>query len=137
MELLQELEVWYVIPAIRREIALAMKSNNLKQVEIARRLGVTKAAVSQYLSGKRGSEVKLDSSIKEKINHIAANINNELDSVRYIQYLLNVSRNEKIICQIHRNFDKNLNKCNVCFELPEIKQNLIKIGEKNERNLSG
>lgn len=137
MELLQELEVWYLIPAIRREIALAMKSNNLKQVEIAKRLGVTKAAVNQYLSGKRGSGVKLNSSIKEKINHIAANINNELDSVKYIQYLLNVSRKEKIICQIHKNFDKNFDNCNVCFELPEIKQNLIKIGTKNERNLSG
>ncbi len=130
MELLQELEVWYVIPAIRREIALAMKSKGLKQVEIANKLGITKAAVNQYLSGKRGAEVSLNSRIKERINHIADEINNSSDSIKYIQYLLNLSRNEKIACQIHRSFDKNFDNCNVCFEFPEIKQNLIQIGAK-------
>jgi|SRR3989338_7312881 len=127
MELIQELEVWYVIPSIRREITIAMNSSGLKQTEIAKRLGVTKAAVNQYLSGKRGNEIKLTKTLKENINQAAGSINNELDSIRYIQYLLNLSRKEKIVCNIHRTLKKELNGCNACFELPEIKQNLIQI----------
>ncbi len=45
---------WYVLPAIRREIAKSMVDMQKKRHEIAEKLGVTEAAVSQYMSGKRG-----------------------------------------------------------------------------------
>jgi len=95
MELIQELEVWYVIPAIRKELALAMHNSGLKQVEIAKRLGLTKAAINQYLSEKRGTEIKFNSKIKASITNSASRIKNGFDSVREIQYLLNISREEK------------------------------------------
>lgn len=121
MELIQEIEVWYIVPAIRKELALAMSNNGLKQVEIAKRLGITKAAVNQYLSGKRGNEIKLRESMKNEIKIAAQNINDSGDSVRNIQNLLNLTRKNKIACQIHGNLDKNFIECNLCFEQPLIK----------------
>ncbi|MBI2148883.1 hypothetical protein HYU23_04335 [Candidatus Woesearchaeota archaeon] len=120
MELIQELEVWYVIPAIRKEITIAMQSNGLKQVEIAKRLGLTKAAVNQYLSNKRGNELKFNNKIKQQIMESTKRINNEFDSVREIQYLINIAREEKIACQVHRNLDNSFKSCNICFEQPLI-----------------
>ena len=67
IKLPQEIEVWYVIPAIRREFAKALVKKGLKQREVARMLGVTDAAVSQYFSSKRGSEVKFNQEIKKEI----------------------------------------------------------------------
>jgi uncharacterized protein len=64
----QEIEVWYIIPAIRREIAKCLvkdfKTSYEKTGDI---LGVTKAAVSQYLKGKRTAKIKLPSQIGPKI----------------------------------------------------------------------
>lgn len=125
MELLQELEVWYVIPTIRKELALALKNQGIKQVEIAKKLGLTKAAVTQYLQEKRGNEIKFNNKLKEEVNSSSKRINTEFDAVREIQYLINLSRQEKIACQIHKNMDSNYKSCNVCFEKP-----LIKIGER-------
>lgn len=125
MELPQELEVWYVIPTIRKELTLAMKENGLKQVEIARRLGVTKAAVTQYINEKRGNEIKLNNKIKQEVAISAKKINNPIDVVREIQYLLDVTRKEKVICQIHKSMEKGFDNCNVCFEKP-----LIQMGAK-------
>ena len=50
----QEIEVFYIIPAIRRHIAMYMKLRGLKQNKIAELLHIDKAAVSQYIKKKRG-----------------------------------------------------------------------------------
>jgi predicted transcriptional regulator len=44
----QEVEVWYVIPSIRRELALTMIEKGRTQKSIAKMLGVTEPAVTQY-----------------------------------------------------------------------------------------
>lgn len=125
MELPQELEVWYIFPAIRRELALAMKTNGIKQVEIAKKLGVTKSAITQYLNNKRGNEIELNKKIKQAVNESAKKINNQMDNIREMQHLIHVTREEKLICQIHRLSESNLENCNICFEKP-----LIQLGAK-------
>jgi predicted transcriptional regulator len=48
--------VWNLLPIIRKEIAVCMINNfGLSQKEAAEKLGISPAAVSQYLSGKRGN----------------------------------------------------------------------------------
>lgn len=47
---------WKILPAICREIALSMEKEGVKRGRIAASLGTTGAAVSQYISGKRGGE---------------------------------------------------------------------------------
>ena len=50
-----EIVVWYVLPAIRREIAKELVTTyGMKQADVARKFEVTDAAISQYLKKKRG-----------------------------------------------------------------------------------
>ncbi|NLK25656.1 MAG: transcriptional regulator [Euryarchaeota archaeon] len=60
-----ELIVWYILPSIRRELAKELVHNHkLTQAEVARRFGVTDAAISQYLKSKRGINKELENSGK-------------------------------------------------------------------------
>jgi predicted transcriptional regulator len=47
---------WKILPAICREIAVGMEKEGATRGRIAAALGTTGAAVSQYISGKRGGE---------------------------------------------------------------------------------
>lgn len=51
---------WKILPAICRQIAVSSEKLGVPRGRIAEALGMTPAAVSQYISGKRGSE-KLNS----------------------------------------------------------------------------
>ena len=58
-----ELIVWYVLPSIRRELARELvQKHHLSQAEVARKFGVTDAAISQYLKAKRGTNKELENS---------------------------------------------------------------------------
>ena len=47
--------VWYLLPLIRKEFAKSLiKDHGLTQRKAAEKLGITEAAVSQYVSKKRG-----------------------------------------------------------------------------------
>jgi predicted transcriptional regulator len=50
-----EIIVQYILPAIRAEMAIQMQKQGISQTNIAKTLGVTPAAVSQYLKSKRGA----------------------------------------------------------------------------------
>lgn len=120
METLQELEVWYIIPSIRKELALALKSSDLNQVEIGKKLGVTKSAVNQYFHKRRANELKFSNEFVNEIKNSASRISNHFDTHREIQHLLLLSRKEKLVCQVHKLRDKQFVGCNVCFEKPEL-----------------
>lgn len=67
--------IWNVLPAVRKELAkILVKKHCLSQRETAKRLGVTEAAISQYLKSKRGSKVILDKKAKKKIETLAKEI---------------------------------------------------------------
>lgn len=58
-----EIVVWYVLPTIRREMARELVTvHKVKQSQVARLFGVTDAAISQYLSRKRGSNSLIEES---------------------------------------------------------------------------
>ena len=50
----QEIEVWYILPAIRKELVRVFKEKGKSGKEIAFLLGITPASVSQYGKDKRG-----------------------------------------------------------------------------------
>lgn len=53
-----ELIIWYALPDVRSEIAKYLINNyQLKQKEVSEILGITPAAVNQYLTSKRGGEL--------------------------------------------------------------------------------
>jgi len=71
----QEIEVWYIIPAIRREIAKSMiEDYKLTQKLVSDYMCITEAAVSQYLSSKRAKEVTFSNAVLDEIKISAKNI---------------------------------------------------------------
>ena len=73
----QEIEVTYIIPSLRRELAKVMKVSGLTQREIAKKLMVTEQAVSQYFSSKRASTVEFNKKIENEIKRVSKTLNNE------------------------------------------------------------
>lgn len=52
-----EVMVWQVLPLVRRELARELvQGHGMSQAEVAKRFDVTDAAISQYLTRKRGGE---------------------------------------------------------------------------------
>jgi len=50
-----EIIIWHILPVIRKEFARnLMKNYDLNQKQVAELLGITPAAICQYLSDKRG-----------------------------------------------------------------------------------
>jgi len=67
--------IWNRIPAIRKELAEALiKQYGLSQREAAEKLGLTPAAICQYLSKKRGKTDIFDETIIEEITISAQRI---------------------------------------------------------------
>ena len=68
---------WHIIPIIRRELTLCLvEVFSLSNVEVAKKLGLTPAAICQYLHGKRGNGV-LDESLHYEIAYSAERIMRE------------------------------------------------------------
>ncbi len=79
-----EIIVWDVLPCIRRELAKSMAEMGLSETKIAEMIGVTVAAVSQYLSDKRGTKTSFDGDLQEEIKKSADKIVNGEDAVKEI-----------------------------------------------------
>ena len=70
-----EFMMWNGLPVIRKEIAESMITNyELTQKDAAQKLGITPAAVCQYLSNKRGKIKILDEEILGEIKISAERI---------------------------------------------------------------
>ena len=100
----QEIEVYYIIPTLRRYLALYLKQQGMKQKDIAVLLGVNTAAISQYTSNKRGHKVEFDDAILQEIQKSAALITDKITYFRETQRLLKHIRFTNTLCQIHKQF---------------------------------
>ncbi len=114
----QEIEVWYILPVIRKEFALEMVRSGLKQKHVAEMLGITEAAVSQYLSSKRAKELDLDTQIKSEIKRSVKNIlGKKANIIEEIQRILKIIKESGLLCEIHRKHHCCLpEKCSVCMK---------------------
>ncbi len=113
----QEVEVWYLIPAIRKELAkVFIKEYHLKQKQVAEVLGITEAAVSQYLKSKRGQEVKFSPKEMAEIEKAAKRIAiNDENSTEVLYGLCSVFRGSEFLCKIHKKLDKSVaGNCRAC-----------------------
>ncbi|WP_458404279.1 transcriptional regulator [Methanobrevibacter sp.] len=66
-----EIVVWYVIPAIRSELAKELLNLGMRQKDVSELMDITQPAVSQYITDKRGSGIKLNDDIREMIKEFA------------------------------------------------------------------
>jgi predicted transcriptional regulator len=143
----QEVEVWYVLPAIRRELAKVMKTkvvqradedgdmkdHKVTQKEIARMLGVTEPAITQYLLRKkgqrsRGDQVVLPNEILKEIDKSADTMIMEYEEAQIsenedifqimtkeINRIIKVMRDAGVMCDIHREFCAHTeDPCDAC-----------------------
>ena len=113
----QEVEVWYVIPAIRSELSKQMLALGMSQSDIAKKLDVSRAAVSQYVKNKRANDIKLDDSIKKKVKASAKKVVEENASVmKEIQLILEKVKSEGCLCKYHKQIENVECECDVCFK---------------------
>jgi len=114
----QEIEVWYVLPALRRELVKSLvRKYRMAQKDVAEMLGITKAAVSQYLKDKRAKEVVLNAKILKEIEKSAGRLYNKGSSImRELNLLSEMPLVKQVVCKYHKMKCGGLHKCNVCFE---------------------
>jgi uncharacterized protein len=74
MKLPCEIVVWYVIPVVKSELARAMVKRGMTQKRVSEVIGVTQAAISQYMSKKRGSGMELTDEMRQVLNEFADSV---------------------------------------------------------------
>ena len=113
----QEIEVWYIIPSLRRELAAALVKKGLTQRRVAELLGVTEAAVSQYMSKKRAHEVVFGKEIRIEIGKAADAIAEGGCVVAQVQRLCGLVKKKGLLCKVHRKEEEGVcGTCKICME---------------------
>ena len=93
----QEIEVFYVIPAIRKHMAMAMKRAGKKQKEIAAILCVEESTISHYLNDKRATEFKIQGKVEEAVTESVKRIDDRLSLIAETQKLLDLIKKENAL----------------------------------------
>jgi predicted transcriptional regulator len=93
----QEIEVWYIIPAIRRELAKSLiETHKITYEKAGQILGISKAAISQYLKNKRASRIKLHDNINKEVEKSSIRLlKGKSDAVMEITKLLELIRKKQ------------------------------------------
>ena len=116
----QEIEVRYILPAIRRELArIFVEEHKFSQKDAAKILGLTEAAISQYQHSKRAKEVVFSDAVTDEIRKSAERILAEKSKQRLIAEMYRISgltSVKHILCDLHKAQSKDLESCNVCFD---------------------
>tara|TARA_Y100000310_G_scaffold342256_1_gene444709 strand:- start:3506 stop:3883 length:378 start_codon:yes stop_codon:yes gene_type:complete len=98
----QEVEVWYILPAIRKQMALDLLQEGMSQKAIAAILKLTEAAISQYKKNKRVKDDLFNKKIKDEIKKASKKIMNEPDAALHeIMNICELVKKEKVICKMH------------------------------------
>ena len=115
----QEIEVWYIIPKIRKELAiLLVKEYELSYEKAGDILGISKAAVSQYLSNKRANKIKISKDIEKEIKISAQKImEKKSNGLMEIERIIQLMKNSKCACDVCKQYNKEVLKyCNCEFK---------------------
>jgi predicted transcriptional regulator len=126
MLLPSEIESKLLIPAVRAILSKEMViEKGLMEEEVARMLGITQAAVSNYLRGTRGdneliaklmSLSEIMSMIKEISNDLSTNRAYTAKTLSKFIALCNYMRYSLIICDAHHSLERNIDEkvCEQC-----------------------
>jgi predicted transcriptional regulator len=126
MLLPSEIESKLLIPAVRAILSKEMViEKGLKEEEVARLLGITQAAVSNYLRGTRGDNILISklmslsevmSMIKEIGDDLSTNRAYTAKTLSKFIALSNYMRYSLIICDAHHSLERNIDEkvCEQC-----------------------
>jgi predicted transcriptional regulator len=113
-----EIVVWYVIPAIRSELAKELLNLGMKQKQISEVLDITQPAVSQYISDKRGHGIKFEPEVQNMIKDFAGDLVSgkagQQDIIPKMCEICKKVKAEELICQIHKDKDNVPLNCTAC-----------------------
>ena len=115
-----ELVVSKIMPALRASVVKELSHKyHMKQADIARKLGITQASVSQYLSSTRAAGSKMTDSfprIRTYASEIARRINAGEDRYEWSSVLCRACtdiRSSDAFCKMHK-VEANLEGCDIC-----------------------
>jgi uncharacterized protein len=111
----QELEVWYVLPAIRKRLALALINKGKSQKDVAKLMYVTEAAVSQYKKSKRAN----DAFLGNQFNHEFLNSTNNIlkESSLFFPEVMKLNtliKDSGVLCDLHKKVTSEILPCQGC-----------------------
>jgi predicted transcriptional regulator len=115
-----ELVVGKILPALRASVVKELSGKyHMKQSDIAKKLGITQASVSQYLSATRAGGTKVTGSfpkIRIYANEIANRIvagENQLEWYGVLCKACQDIRSDEEFCRMHR-IASNQSGCDIC-----------------------
>lgn len=125
-----EIMVKRFLPVLRAMVAKELcEKYGMKQEESARKLGITQAAISYYLSGRRGvttrrglAHIEDDPKVKEMVRELARSIASGKastpDAIGLVCRTCILLRSRGDLCPIHSDAVHSLGKgCNLCKNL--------------------
>ena len=121
-----EIESKTLIPALRAILAKNLAENhNVREDEISKMLGVTQAAISNYIRGTRGDpelikKLSAEKQVSEMINEISTDLSSDMayspSSLSKFIGLCNYIKTSLLICDIHHNLESDIDEkiCKEC-----------------------
>jgi hypothetical protein len=120
-----EIESKTLIPALRAILAKKLADEHkIREDEISKMLGVTQAAISNYIRGTRGdpkliqklvADEQVSEMIKELSERLASDMAYTPSSLAKFISLCNYIKSSLLICEIHHNLETNIDEA-ICKE---------------------
>ncbi len=120
-----EIESKTLIPALRAILAKKLaEEHKIREDEISKMLGVTQAAISNYIRGTRGdpkliqklvADEQVSQMIKELSERLASDMAYTPSSLAKFISLCNYIKSSLLICEIHHNLESNIDEA-ICKE---------------------
>ena len=120
-----EIESKTLIPALRAILAKKLaEEHDIREDEISKMLGVTQAAISNYIRGTRGdpsliAKLLSEKQVAELIDELCQNLASDLaytpSSLSKFIGLCNYIKSSLLICDIHHNLESDIDEA-ICKE---------------------
>ncbi len=120
-----EIESKTLIPALRAILAKKLaEDHDIREDEISKMLGVTQAAISNYIRGTRGdpsliAKLLAEKQVSELIDELSQNLSSDMaytpSSLSKFIGLCNYIKSSLLICEIHHNLESDIDE-QVCKE---------------------
>lgn len=114
----EEVEVWYILPSIRKNLVEGLVKEGLSQKEIAKLMNLTEAAVSNYLKKKRANSKIFPQDFNKEIGISTKKIISNKKLLHSELLRLNkLAISKGIVCKLHKEktvLKKHELPCKVC-----------------------
>ena len=119
-----EIESKTLIPALRAILAKKLSENKIREDEISKMLGVTQAAISNYIRGTRGdpnliAKLLTEKQVVQMLDEISENLTSNMAytpaSLSKFIGLCNYIKSSLLICDIQHGLESNIDET-VCKE---------------------